>query len=48
MLAQQKEALNRLLQEADRSFQQKQAASARRDWCYPIPLQRKVDTVQAF
>ena len=48
MLAQQKEALDRLVQAAEQSFQEKQAASTRRDWCNPIPAERKVDTVQAF
>jgi hypothetical protein len=47
MIAQQKEALDRLVQAAERSFQEKQAASIRRDWCHPIPAERKVDTVQA-
>lgn len=47
MVAQQKEALNRLAQAADWSFQGKQAASARCDWCNPVPVQRKVDTVQS-
>jgi hypothetical protein len=44
----QKEALDRLVQAAEQSFQEKQMASTRRDWCNPIPAQRKVDTVQAF
>ncbi len=48
MVAQQKEALDRLVQAADQSFREKQAASTRRDWCHPIPAQRKVDAVQAF
>ena len=48
MVARQKEALSRLVQAADEAFQEKQAASARRDWCNPIPVQRKVDTVQDF
>ncbi|KAK0710682.1 hypothetical protein B0H67DRAFT_646120 [Lasiosphaeris hirsuta] len=48
MVARQKEALDRLVQAAEQSFQEKQVASTRRDWCNPIPVQRKVDTVQAF
>jgi hypothetical protein len=36
------------VQAAERSFREKQAASDRRDWCNPIPVERKVDTVQAF
>ncbi len=48
MIAQQREALDRLVQAAERSFEEKQAASTRRDWCNPIPAERKVDSVQAF
>jgi hypothetical protein len=48
MIAQQHEALDRLVQTAERSFEEKQGASLRRDWCSPIPAERKVDTVQAF
>jgi hypothetical protein len=48
MIAQQREALDQLVQAAERSFQEKQAASDRRDWCNAIPAERKVDTVQAF
>lgn len=47
-MAKQKEAVDRLLLAAEQSFQEKQAASARRDWCDAIPLDRKVDTVQSF
>lgn len=42
------EALDGLVQAVERSFQEGQAASARRDWCSPIPLQRKIETVQSF
>jgi hypothetical protein len=48
MIAQQHEALDRLVQTAEQSFEEKQGASLRRDWCNPIPAERKVDTVQAF
>jgi hypothetical protein len=48
MIAQQREALDRLVQSAERSFYDKQEASARQDWCNPIPAERKVETVQAF
>jgi hypothetical protein len=48
IIARQREALDRLVQSAERSFHDKQAASARRDWCNPIPAERKVETVQAF
>jgi hypothetical protein len=48
MIAQQHEALDRLVQTTERFFQDKQAATARRDWCNPIPAEHKVDTVQAF
>ncbi len=47
-VAQQKEMLDRLVQAAERSFQEKQAVSIRRDWCNPVPAQLKVDTVQTF
>jgi hypothetical protein len=48
MMAQQREALDRFVQSAERFFQDKQAASARQDWCNPIPAERKVETVQSF
>jgi hypothetical protein len=48
MSAQRREALDQLVQEMERSFQEKQAASVRRDCCNPIPAERKVGTVQAF
>ena len=48
MVAQQKEALDRLVKATELFFQKKQAASVRRDWCNPIPAQRKVGTVQSF
>ena len=48
MAARQKEALDRLVQEAENAFLEKQTASDRRDWCNPVPAWRKVETVQAF
>jgi hypothetical protein len=48
MTAQQREALDRFVQFAERFFQDKQAASARQDWCNSIPAERKVETVQSF
>ncbi|KAM0272852.1 hypothetical protein ACHAQH_008566 [Verticillium albo-atrum] len=48
VVAQQREALGRLAQAAERAFQEKKTASDQRDWCNPIPAERKVDTVQAF
>jgi hypothetical protein len=48
MAVQQKETLDRLVQATEWSFQEKAAASARRDWCKPVPAERKINTVQAF
>ena len=49
-IAQQRKALDRLVQVTEQPFQEKQAgpASARRDWCNPILAERKIDAVQAF
>ena len=43
-VAELKVALSRVLAAADKAFQEKQAASDRREWCEPIPLERKVET----
>ncbi|KAK7418113.1 hypothetical protein QQZ08_011368 [Neonectria magnoliae] len=48
MIMRQKEALGTLMQAVEQSFQEKQAASNRRDWCNPVPASRKIDTVQSF
>jgi len=48
MVARQKEALERLVLAAEEGFREKQDASSTRSWCNPVPLQRKVDTVQSF
>ncbi|KNB04282.1 hypothetical protein FOXG_22453 [Fusarium oxysporum f. sp. lycopersici 4287] len=48
MIMRHKEALRRLMQPVEQSFQEKQAASNRRDWCNPVPANRKIDTVQSF
>ncbi|KAK8011882.1 hypothetical protein PG989_000142 [Apiospora arundinis] len=47
-IAQLKVALSRVLAAADKAFEEKQAASDRREWCEPIPLERKVETVRSF
>jgi hypothetical protein len=46
--AQQREAVDQLFEATERSFREKQAASVRRDWCNPIPGERKVETLQSF
>ncbi|KAK8093144.1 PIF1-like helicase domain-containing protein [Apiospora kogelbergensis] len=43
-----KEALARVVEAADKTFQEKKEASNRRDWCDPIPGERKVETIQSF
>ncbi|KAK8859546.1 hypothetical protein PGQ11_010280 [Apiospora arundinis] len=47
-VAELKVAFSRVLAAADKTFQEKQAASDRREWCEPIPLERKVETVRSF
>ena len=42
----QEECLKEVLDHVSRVFQQKVDASANRTWCDPIPIQRKVETVQ--
>ncbi|SPJ92393.1 uncharacterized protein FTOL_13679 [Fusarium torulosum] len=37
MIMRHKEALRRLMQAVEQSFQEKQAVSNRRDWCNPVP-----------
>lgn len=48
MLIRQREALDRLVEAVEQLFREKKAASARRDWCEPIPAESKVETVQSF
>ena len=47
-VAEQKDALVQVIRAADKAFQEKKTASDRRECCEPIPLKRKVDTVQSF
>ena len=42
----QKERLQEILDHVSHAFQQKVDASTNRTWCDPIPIQRKVETIQ--
>ena len=45
-MREQKERLQEILDHVSYSFQQKVDASTNRTWCDPIPIQRKVETIQ--
>ena len=44
----QRRQLEELLLNVDEAFQRKQDSSTRREWCNPVSVRLKIDTIQAF